>query len=80
VNPDHLFLGTAKDNAQDALRKGRLAHHRQTRRVAGHKRTPDNTVTYQRQRSTATLCRTCSRRRVAHFVAPTTKTERSFDW
>ena len=23
VNPDHLFLGTAKDNAQDALAKGR---------------------------------------------------------
>lgn len=24
-NPDHLFLGTPKDNARDALRKGRLA-------------------------------------------------------
>lgn len=24
VNPDHLFAGTAKDNAQDAKRKGRL--------------------------------------------------------
>ena len=24
VNPEHLFLGTKKDNAQDALRKGRL--------------------------------------------------------
>lgn len=23
-NPDHLFLGTAKDNSQDALKKGRL--------------------------------------------------------
>lgn len=23
VNPDHLFLGTQKDNTQDALRKGR---------------------------------------------------------
>lgn len=24
VNPDHLFLGTAKDNRQDAIRKGRV--------------------------------------------------------
>lgn len=24
INPDHLFLGTAKDNALDAWRKGRL--------------------------------------------------------
>lgn len=26
VNPDHLFLGTAKDNSQDCLAKGRLTH------------------------------------------------------
>ena len=24
INPDHLFLGTAKDNMQDAARKGRM--------------------------------------------------------
>ena len=27
-NPDHLFLGTPKDNAQDAVKKGRLGRHR----------------------------------------------------
>lgn len=26
MNPDHLFLGTARENTQDALRKGRLRH------------------------------------------------------
>lgn len=28
VNPDHLFLGTPKDNTQDAIRKGRFYQHR----------------------------------------------------
>lgn len=30
VNPEHLFLGTAKDNTQDMMRKGRgkyIAHY-----------------------------------------------------
>jgi hypothetical protein len=26
VRPDHLFLGTSKDNTQDAVRKGRMSH------------------------------------------------------
>ena len=26
VNPDHLFIGTQKDNTQDAVRKGRMCH------------------------------------------------------
>ena len=26
VNPDHLFIGTAKDNMQDCSKKGRLNH------------------------------------------------------
>ena len=26
VNPNHLFLGTAKDNIQDAMTKGRIAY------------------------------------------------------
>lgn len=26
VNPEHLFLGTPKDNTQDCIRKGRFNH------------------------------------------------------
>jgi hypothetical protein len=31
VDPDHLFLGTAKDNSEDMTRKGRHACHQGTR-------------------------------------------------
>ena len=29
MNPDHLFVGTQKDNIADAMRKGRMACQRQ---------------------------------------------------
>jgi len=28
INPDHLWVGTAKENMQDAKRKGRLFHQK----------------------------------------------------
>lgn len=60
VNPDHLFLGTAKDNAQDAMRKGRYAHQSQTHCINGHAKTPDNIAVYMRKKgSTVTLCKIC---------------------
>lgn len=31
VNPDHLFVGTSKDNTQDMIRKGRKASLRGTK-------------------------------------------------
>ena len=31
VNPNHLFLGTNKDNLQDASKKGRLKHSNETK-------------------------------------------------
>ena len=34
VNPEHLFIGTQKDNMQDAIRKGRFKYHRPGRPVA----------------------------------------------
>lgn len=44
VNPDHLFLGTPKENYDDMVRKGRspeLGPPTSGRFMPGHKRTPD---------------------------------------
>ena len=42
-NPDHLSLGTAKDNAQDAVRRGRFKGMSATHCSRGHAFTPENT-------------------------------------
>lgn len=57
VNPDHLFLGTAKDNAQDMVSKGRQASQRKikTHCKRGHQYTPENTIYQAKGRR----CRTC---------------------
>lgn len=42
VKPSHLFLGTPKDNTDDALSKGRLAHQSRTGCLRGHLYSDDN--------------------------------------
>jgi len=60
VNPDHLFLGTQKDNIMDAARKGRLGPQLKTHCNHGHEFTVGNTVMITRPDGRKyRSCRTC---------------------
>jgi hypothetical protein len=58
VNPQHLFLGTRKDNMRDCAAKGRFAHQKKTHCPQGHPYSGDNLrVRNGRHR----VCITCHR-------------------
>lgn len=59
VRPDHLFLGTAKDNSNDRDAKGRTSNGQasKTHCKHGHEFTPENTYLYKDGRGRQ--CRAC---------------------
>jgi hypothetical protein len=65
INPDHLWLGTNKQNLNDAKAKGRLPKMQQTHCKRGHEFTPENTVLRKPSaaRASARRCRECLRTR-----------------
>lgn len=65
VNPDHLFLGTRKQNSEDMIAKGRAKGMAQTHCVNGHPFTAENT--YHRPGTNARDCRACIRQRVRKY-------------
>lgn len=72
VRPDHLFVGTRKDNSRDMAAKGRArnAEMGKTCCLRGHPFTPENT--YSRTGRTGNLwriCRTCSRDHARRYRA-----------
>ena len=52
VNPDHLFLGSRKDNMRDAIHKRRMPWQHRTECVNGHPKDP------------GVKCKTCAAARV----------------
>ena len=56
INPDHLFLGTASDNARDKALKGRTSQQMLTHCKRGHEFTLENTT---RSSSGRRQCKTC---------------------
>jgi hypothetical protein len=57
-NPDHLFVGTQKDNMDDMISKNRGKGRDRTHCKYGHDLTEENIAFYARRR----LCRICIRR------------------
>jgi hypothetical protein len=62
ANPDHLFLGTHKTNADDKVLKRRHPRHSVNHCVRGHEFTPENTH-YFACSPTARRCNICLRER-----------------
>ena len=76
VNPDHLFVGTMKDNSQDMKRKGRCGgvgklNLEKTHCVNGHPFDDENTGRWVRQRG----CKTCNRERQTRLRKTTYRQE-----
>lgn len=57
VNPRHLFAGSAKDNSDDMIAKGRARHPRRTHCHRGHELTPENSSSNGDGKRTCRICR-----------------------
>ena len=64
VNVEHLFLGTARDNMQDAKAKGRMSKKPKSVCKNGHEMTPENTYLGPKSRE----CQTCRKQRRLRYL------------
>ena len=62
INPEHLFKGTHKTNADDKVRKRRHPQHSVNHCKHGHEYTPENTYLWPEKGGMRRRCKTCVRR------------------
>lgn len=69
VNPDHLYLGTQKDNIQQAVREGRMANQQKTHCPKGHPLGQGNLILRPtKQGGISRVCRECHIQRKRNVV------------
>lgn len=61
VNPAHLYVGSAQDNVDDMMARGRHCHHGFTHCAHGHELTPENITTYLNRGKLIRRCLVCVR-------------------
>jgi hypothetical protein len=64
INPEHLFVGTHKDNIQDMIQKGRRkGRTRKDVCVNGHEMSGDNVYIYKTDKYNIRQCKACKKTR-----------------
>lgn len=68
INPEHLFLGSARDNNLDMVFKKRHVNTRKTKCNKGHMFSPDNLVNLSKGRQER-ICKICAREKTRARLA-----------
>lgn len=75
-NPDHLWIGTEKQNMQDAAAKRRWSRQHQTHCKHGHEFSPENTHIKIQRGKPCRVCKMCERLRWQRGLADGSALER----
>lgn len=70
INPEHLFLGSPKDNALDMANKGRHRNSRKTHCPKGHEYSESNTYTDKNGKRNCLTCKKQSRLPPGSIILP----------